>query len=102
RHTRFSRDWSSDVCSSDLPCAPEFGWNDIFAKPVMADNQSFNSLINCIYPVVWSAGANGCKPPKCAQVNGSISVVAFNFMVHEPKGIIEWHSDKSLASKDLI
>src|SRR5436309_5266448 len=20
RHTRFSRDWSSDVCSSDLPC----------------------------------------------------------------------------------
>src|SRR5690606_40208963 len=22
RHTRFSRDWSSDVCSSDLPCAP--------------------------------------------------------------------------------
>src|SRR5690606_39811603 len=23
RHTRFSRDWSSDVCSSDLPLAPE-------------------------------------------------------------------------------
>src|SRR5690606_12612382 len=22
RHTRFSRDWSSDVCSSDLPAAP--------------------------------------------------------------------------------
>src|SRR5690606_39777665 len=22
RHTRFSRDWSSDVCSSDLPPAP--------------------------------------------------------------------------------
>src|SRR5690606_40202176 len=22
RHTRFSRDWSSDVCSSDLPTAP--------------------------------------------------------------------------------
>src|SRR5690606_39333973 len=22
RHTRFSRDWSSDVCSSDLPIAP--------------------------------------------------------------------------------
>src|SRR5690606_41181872 len=21
RHTRFSRDWSSDVCSSDLPCS---------------------------------------------------------------------------------
>src|SRR5690606_41627428 len=23
RHTRFSRDWSSDVCSSDLPAVPE-------------------------------------------------------------------------------
>src|SRR5690606_39650426 len=23
RHTRFSRDWSSDVCSSDLACAAE-------------------------------------------------------------------------------
>src|SRR5690606_39546132 len=24
RHTRFSRDWSSDVCSSDLECADAF------------------------------------------------------------------------------
>src|SRR5690606_40167533 len=27
RHTRFSRDWSSDVCSSDLPIAEQL--NDI-------------------------------------------------------------------------
>src|SRR5207302_7355029 len=31
RHTRFSRDWSSDVCSSDLvagyPCRSEIGGN---------------------------------------------------------------------------
>src|SRR5690606_41188878 len=25
RHTRFSRDWSSDVCSSDLQVQAEFG-----------------------------------------------------------------------------
>src|SRR5690606_40360775 len=25
RHTRFSRDWSSDVCSSDLPASYSFG-----------------------------------------------------------------------------
>src|SRR5207302_2720961 len=25
RHTRFSRDWSSDVCSSDLPALPPTG-----------------------------------------------------------------------------
>src|SRR2546430_12047838 len=27
RHTRFDCDWSSDVCSSDLPLARECGWN---------------------------------------------------------------------------
>src|SRR5690606_40686522 len=26
RHTRFSRDWSSDVCSSDLALLQELGW----------------------------------------------------------------------------
>src|SRR5690606_41076846 len=32
RHTRFSRDWSSDVCSSDLPGTPvswPVGWDDL-------------------------------------------------------------------------
>src|SRR5690606_40581676 len=26
RHTRFSRDWSSDVCSSDLAADTEYDW----------------------------------------------------------------------------
>src|SRR5690606_39785969 len=34
RHTRFSRDWSSDLCSSDLPGSPlerrrTFRWRDL-------------------------------------------------------------------------
>src|SRR5690606_39927372 len=31
RHTRFSRDWSSDVCSSDLPQSREFRTGPAFA-----------------------------------------------------------------------
>src|SRR5215475_15142896 len=31
RHTRFSRDWSSDVCSSDLLAAIEHSWEAIHA-----------------------------------------------------------------------
>src|SRR5690606_40311423 len=31
RHTRFSRDWSSDVCSSDLEIAGDLGRADTFA-----------------------------------------------------------------------
>src|SRR5690606_20671293 len=42
RHTRFSRDWSSDVCSSDLPeklCidALEIGEGDVFCDPQPLD-----------------------------------------------------------------
>src|SRR5690606_40001017 len=29
RHTRFSRDWSSDVCSSDLGCVSVGGAGDV-------------------------------------------------------------------------
>ena len=32
------------------------------------------------------------------QVTGSISVVALSFIVHEPSGIIDVVSDRSLAS----
>ena len=36
------------------------------------------------------------------QVTGSISEAAFSFMVHEPKGIIEWQSERSRDSSRLI
>src|SRR5690606_40058274 len=34
RHTRFSRDWSSDVCSSDLQ--PRTGENSVTGQPTLA------------------------------------------------------------------
>src|SRR5690606_40310131 len=39
RHTRFSRDWSSDVCSSDLPVAALFDASSapIKIRPLPAD-----------------------------------------------------------------
>jgi hypothetical protein len=43
-------------------------------------------------------GANGCSPATSGQVTGSISTVAFSFMVHEPSGIMEWVSDRSRDS----
>ena len=33
-----------------------------------------------------------------SQVTGNISTVAFNFIVHEPSGIIDWQSERSLDS----
>src|SRR5690606_40929392 len=41
RHTRFSRDWSSDVCSSDLeagnPVEPPRGVPDVPRSPAMSN-----------------------------------------------------------------
>src|SRR5690606_10469718 len=33
RHTRFSRDWSSDVCSSDLTGTPSWRWRSAGGTP---------------------------------------------------------------------
>src|SRR5690606_30211237 len=50
RHTRFSRDWSSDVCSSDL--LPEMNHNEIVGWESFNENQKlivFN-IIDKNYP----------------------------------------------------
>ena len=36
------------------------------------------------------------------QVIGSISAVPLSFIVHEPSGIIDWHSDRSRDSSRLM
>src|SRR5207302_8344984 len=46
RHTRFSRDWSSDVCSSDLVLLP--------SHQVPPDTNA-NSFRNLAYPLDWEA-----------------------------------------------
>src|SRR5439155_11938426 len=35
RHTRWPRDWSSDVCSSDLPSGFQPKWQTILARPAL-------------------------------------------------------------------
>src|SRR5690606_19271451 len=47
RHTRFSRDWSSDVCSSDLTPAPDGAAvdDDAAAPPALAWSSSRTSLV---------------------------------------------------------
>src|SRR5690606_39646707 len=37
RHTRFSRDWSSDVCSSDLALTTQIGYRP-FGRPTHASH----------------------------------------------------------------
>ncbi len=48
--------------------------------------------------MAWSIGANGWSCANGAHVIGSISVVAFSFIVHEPSGIIVRSSARSRSA----
>src|SRR2546429_6594162 len=66
RHTRCSRDWSSDVCSSDLPrpsqsasVSQRVGITDIaihYSRPLVRNRKLWGGLVP--YDQVWRAGAN--------------------------------------------
>src|SRR5690606_40733291 len=68
RHTRFSRDWSSDVCSSDLPGG---------AQGESAPRQGLARLANgWIWPAVLGALAGAARLPGGALPLASGYVVA--------------------------
>src|SRR5690606_39284283 len=50
RHTRFSRDWSSDVCSSDLPW-PARNYNDQSPDKTVSSNWMPKYYLNWRSPV---------------------------------------------------
>src|SRR5690606_30163960 len=54
RHTRFSRDWSSDVCSSDLVAGPGFGGASRFLRRLRGAAQPATSA--------EGAGEEGASP----------------------------------------
>ena len=56
----------------------------------------------CVYPCACERGANGCSFPNCGQVTGTISAVAFSFIVQDPSAIIEWVSDRSRDSSNRM
>src|SRR5690349_24090177 len=53
RHTRSLRDWSSDVCSSDLPCsrdpARETGPDDVSVEVPMRIDHPIRSLLRVVF-----------------------------------------------------
>src|SRR5690606_40727386 len=52
RHTRFSRDWSSDVCSSDLFLGIDVGTSGTKALLVTGDGRPLESA-TVEYPLHW-------------------------------------------------
>src|SRR2546422_1369875 len=66
RHTRCSRDWSSDVCSSDLTTATVgTGGAQGFMATVQNDTQNSG--------VTWSLSGTGCTGASCGTATGDPS-----------------------------
>src|SRR6056300_1017267 len=74
---------------ANSPWAPALGCNDTPEKPVIDLSQFFKSVNKVLYPSICSTGAKGCGSENSLQVTGIISATAFNFIVHEPKAIID-------------
>src|SRR5258707_11312757 len=60
RHTRYWRDWSSDVCSSDLCIAFSVETRDICACPPAAENAMQHSI-------VYAEKPRAANVPKCRR-----------------------------------
>src|SRR5690606_40065644 len=64
RHTRFSRDWSSDVCSSDLFAVADAGFLEIeFAEVKVvgiaaAEGSLVAEVVDCEHPLSSGQGAS--------------------------------------------
>ncbi len=83
------------------PCEPAFGCNDTPANPVAVASHPASVSISAVNPAVWSAGANGCMSENPGSVIGTISAVAFSFMVQLPSGIMLRFSATSRSSNRL-
>src|SRR5690606_40398297 len=84
--TRFSRDWSSDVCSSDLMLAANAMWVDchhqsarIHPVPQKNNNRMQKISSNVQYPPSEAGTATHPLPPSVALL------LAFGFKVPAPR-----------------
>ena len=89
--------WYARIISSPVnsPCEPAFGCRLTAWKPVIAASCASRSAAMRAKPRCCSGGAKGWTSANSGQVTGSISAVAFSFIVQEPSGIIEVVSERS-------
>ncbi|MFM9084238.1 MAG: hypothetical protein ACKOQ7_10245 [Actinomycetota bacterium] len=66
---------------------------------MISHNHEHNSSATVRMPTLSSSGTKGCRPENSGHVTGSISVVAFSFMVQDPSVIIVRSSARSRSER---
>src|SRR5690606_39569192 len=69
RHTRFSRDWSSDVCSSDLPCSTTACSCSAIRRPTPRPTAPATTRDSPWWPRRWSNRSTAPSPPKIGRAS---------------------------------
>src|SRR5690606_39280057 len=77
RHTRFSRDWSSDVCSSDL-VGDLFGAGKMFLPQVVKSARVMKKAVAYLLPFIEAEKSQGP-----AQTNGKVLMATVKGDVHD-------------------
>src|SRR6266508_5245442 len=86
RHTRWPRDWSSDVCSSDLIAPVESGGVGWYPSSA-ADSPGLFSPLNSAGDVGAGAGGGGDSPPDSAA---ALSLALRRAAGFKPRNCFEW------------
>src|SRR5207249_9574719 len=68
RHTISKRDWSSDVCSSDLPVTVTHGTNQVVGTETQAILDGFAAELSSTGPPPRPALWDGCTAQRIARV----------------------------------
>merc|ERR1719323_249353 len=90
--SRYLRITSSPAYSPD---APLVGCSEQASKPVQLSRYSSKDSNISRYPAVWLSGAKGCMLATSGQLQGASEETEFNFMVQEPKEIMDLSRAKS-------
>src|SRR5690606_40781392 len=94
RHTRFSRDWSSDVCSSDLSVEPdvlpgEYRYRLLLLTPTTRKARDFEGRLELVVNLTEEIGRASCRE------RVEISVVAGGVKERERRETVKRQNDRA-------
>src|SRR5207247_7024291 len=91
RHTRSTRDWSSDVCSSDLALLPEPVWGPDGAVMICSIRGfgCVEGLAPIVFAAVTAAVLGGCQTTQPTEMTASGGVAAERSAPRDRKSGVE-------------
>src|SRR5690625_7789979 len=91
RHTRWPRDWSSDVCSSDLLLAAPLGFIGVYIRQKLEDSPVFQEMSQedeAIKAPVWALFRDHWRALVRATAAVLLNAVGFYVILTDRKSVV--------------